>query len=349
MALLADRRGDAVASEPLARQAFELAERCGAARWAAMAQGQLAWLHIARQDLAGASRHVAIGLPWAGKIEADDVRAETEAQLLTLSGMVSMDTFRMEEARDTLTAVLSRGQALGSPRVQLGALANLASLATILGRWDEVATWGERTRTLAQAIGSPKDVASGQMRLAFTAGALGDAAAAIRWHEQNLVIDRAIGDRRMEAITLRCLGDLHLDQGDAQAALQCGLQAQALFRSLEEPLEACSVASTMAQCAMDLGQPDVALAKLNATLDQLQGDLADWHVNEMIAVRWRCQQVMVALDDARAGPLLDQLFADVQAAATLLTDAADRDRLIQALPVWRAIVAAHQRSPPLAG
>jgi len=341
MALLADRRGDAAASEPLAHQAFELAERCGAARWAAMAQGQLAWLHIARQDLASASRHVAIGLPWAGKIKADYVRAETEAQLLTLSGMVSMDTCRLEEARDTLMAVLSRGEALGKPRLQLGALDNLANLAEKLGRWGEVATWGEGLRSLALAIGAPKDVALGQMRLAFAAGALGDTAAAIRWHEQSLAIRRAIGDLRHEAIDLRCLGDLHLDQGSAQAALQCCLQAQALFPSLEEPLEACNVASTLAQCAVRLGQPDVALAGLNATLDRLQRDLADCPANKTIVLRWHCQQVMVALGDARAGPLLDQLFADVQAAATLLTDAADRGRLIQALPVWRAIVAAH--------
>ena len=42
MALLADRRSDTAASERLSRQAFELAERCGTALWAAMAQGQLA-------------------------------------------------------------------------------------------------------------------------------------------------------------------------------------------------------------------------------------------------------------------------------------------------------------------
>jgi class 3 adenylate cyclase/tetratricopeptide (TPR) repeat protein len=341
MALLADRRGDAAASEPLARQAFELAERCGAARWAAMAQGQLAWLHIARQDLAGASRHLEIGLPWAGKIDADCARAETEAKLLTLSGMVSVDAFRMEEARDTLLAVLARGEALGTPRVQLGALDNLSHLAERLGRWDEVATWGECMRTLALAIGSPEGVAGSQLRLALAAAGLGNAAAAIRWHEQNLVILRAVGDRRSEAIELRCLGDLHLDQGDAQTALQCGLQAQALFPSLEAPFEASNVGSTLALCAIHLGQPVVALARLNATLDQLQHDLADWPADETIALRWRCHQVMVALGDPRAVPLLDQLFADLQAHATLITDAADRDRLIQAQPVWRAIVAAH--------
>jgi len=151
----------------------------------------------------------------------------------------------------------------------------------------------------------------------------------------------------MEAIPLQCLGKLHFDQGDAQAALQSGLQAQALFQFLEEPCEACSVVSTLARYAIHLGQRDVALARLNATLGQLQRELVDWPATETIDVRWRCQQVMVALSDPRAGPLLEQLFADVQAGATRLTDAADRDRLIQAKPVWRAVVAARLGAGPL--
>jgi len=43
--------------------------------------------------------------------------------------------------------------------------------------------------------------------------------------------------------------------------------------------------------------------------------------------------VLEALADARAAPLLQQWFVDVQARATAMTDAANRDRPIQALPV----------------
>lgn len=53
--------------------------------------------------------------------------------------------------------------------------------------------------------------------------------------------------------------------------------------------------------------------------------------------------MLAAVGDARAATVLKQLFVDVQARADELTDAADRDRLVQALPVWRAIVAAHVR------
>jgi hypothetical protein len=51
--------------------------------------------------------------------------------------------------------------------------------------------------------------------------------------------------------------------------------------------------------------------------------------------------VLAALGDERAGPLLAQLHVDVQATAAERTDAGDRERLIQAIPSFRDIVAAH--------
>ena len=87
--LLADRRGDAAESEPLALQSFELAQRCGSAQWAAMAQAQLACLRIPQRDFPGAIRHIENGLSWASRIDAVDTRAETEAKLGALLPVLS--------------------------------------------------------------------------------------------------------------------------------------------------------------------------------------------------------------------------------------------------------------------
>ena len=57
-------------------------------------------------------------------------------------------------------------------------------------------------------------------------------------------------------------------------------------------------------------------------------------------LRSRRWQALAAVGDPRAAPMLAQLFSDVHVRATELTDASDRDRLIQALPVFRGIVAA---------
>jgi len=340
MALLADRLGDTASSESLSRQTFELAARCGAAQWAAMAQGQLAWLHMARQDYAKASRHIETGLPWAGRIEAQKIRLETESQLLTLAGMVAMQRCRLEEARATLTAVLSRGEALGKPRLQLGALDNLAIVACDRGRWDEAVAWAERARALAESIGALAGVAIAQYRLARAAQGRGDIEAAMLWYEQSLAIERAIGNRRMEAVLLRYVGALHLRQGDAHAALQCCAQARALHQALDETLQACEVAALAALCEIRLGRHEAGLSAVNSLLDRLAGDLVERPAHETIDMRWDCQQVLNALGDARGAALLEQLHADVHARSVELTDAADRERLIQAIPVFRAIVAA---------
>ncbi len=346
MALLADRRSDTVASERLARQGFALAERCGAAQWAAMSQGQLGWLHMARQDYPTAATHIEIGLSWARRIVVEVSRAETEAQLLTLSGMVSTHASRRHEAGRTSAAVLARGEALGRPRLQLGAQDNLAVLAGHLGQWDEVARWAEQAHALAQAIGSRRDIASSQLRRAEAAEARGDAAAARHWHEQNLVMRRALADPREEARALRYLARLLLAQGDAQSALECCSQALILHQMLEDKVEAGYAEAIAALCEVRLGRPAEALARVNATLGCLQQELATCLAIDTLAARWICHQVLEALGgerDQRAGPLLDQLFADVQARATAVTDADDRDRLIQAIPDFRDIVAAYER------
>jgi len=345
MALLTERRGDTAASERLSQQAFDLAQRCGAAQWAAMAQGSLAWLHMARQDYPGAIRHLDIGLPWAGRIEAEQKRAETEGQLLTLSGMVATALGHVDEAVVALTAVLARGEALGTPRLQLGALWGLAIATADLGQWDESSTWAERMRALAHSIGFTGNVATAQLRLAIAAESLGDSAAASHWYEQALAIRRAIGDRSGEALTLRYLGALHLKQGDAHTALQWCAQAQAVYQTLDESIEGFVASAYAALCETRLGRLDVAMSTADRLLERLNGALADRPATETIELRWLCRQALEAAGDARAAPLLAQLYADVQARATEITDAADRGRLIQALPVFRAIVAAHANAP----
>lgn len=342
-ALLADRRNDAAASEQLSRQAFDLAERCGAAQWAAMAQGQLAWLHLARQDYPVAARHVETALQWAGRIEAERSRVETEAQVFTLSGMILMLTCRLDEARGKFAAVMARGELLGLPRLQLGALDNLAHLACSLGRWDEAAAWGERARLLADSIGARANAAVAQLRLARAAESLGDTATAMHWHAQSLLLYRALGDTRMVALQLRHLGALHLQGGAVQAAWQDLAEAQALQQTLNETVESCELAAWVALCQMRLGHADAALSTVNKLLERLDGELVERAAHETIDMRWTGQQVLQALADARAAPLLEQLFADVQLRTDELTDAADRDRLIQALPVFRGIVAAYQQ------
>ena len=338
-ALLADRRGDRAESERHAARAVETAERCGAAEMAAMAHGQMAYLHLARHDCPQARAHIEAGLPWAGKIDDEAARAKTEAILLTVSGQISLMLCRFDEARTALKAGLARGQVLGVAHLQLAALTNLAEVAACLGLWDQSVEWAEGLIAVAQACGDRRAVAMAQYALAQAATAADDHAAAIRCHEQVLPIARATGDRLMQALTLQRLGASHRGNGDLSAARQSHAQSQALFETLDEPIETGVNSACAALCEIGLGRPAAALAMVTSLLERLNSVLAPAPAHTTIMLRWNCQQVLDALGDARATPLLDQLHADVQARAAEMTDLADRDRLIQAIPTFRAIVA----------
>lgn len=73
---------------------------------------------------------------------------------------------------------------------------------------------------------------------------------------------------------------------------------------------------------------------------------------DTIDCRWLCYQVLDGLGDARAAPLLEQLFADIQAHTIALAEPADRDRLIRSVPIYRETASAYHRSanePPVVG
>ena len=341
MALLAERRSDLAAAERLSWQAIELAERCGAAMWAAMARGNLAYRYFDRQDYARAGEYLEIALQWAGRIEPETDRAITEAKLLTISAMVSEDLNRFDDARKTLHNVLSCAVLLGAPRLQLSAVDNLANIAGLLGRWEERADLAGRLLEVASSIGALPRVATAHFHGGMAAENLGDPEMAIRRYEDALANARATGNRRIEAAALAQLGAVHLACQEPVEALPWLEQAQTLYGALDDFLGLGTAEADAAACALQLSQPAMALLKVNAVLERLRSDLADRPAGQTIGLRWCCHQVLAALGDARAGPLLAQLHVDVHATAAERTDAGDRERLIQAIPCFRDIVAAH--------
>jgi tetratricopeptide (TPR) repeat protein len=142
--------------------------------------------------------------------------------------------------------------------VQLAALDNLAVAADLRGRWDEMAGWAERMLALAHAIGAMSHLGRAVHLAAAAAEGSGDLVNAIQRHERALTIFRTVAYRRMEALTLQRLGASYLAQGDGHAALQWLVQAQAIYPSLDLPVEASETAAYAALCQARLGQPAVA-------------------------------------------------------------------------------------------
>jgi class 3 adenylate cyclase/tetratricopeptide (TPR) repeat protein len=355
--LLADRRGDFPGAGRLARECFELAERCGAAQQAALSQSELAYLkHQLDGDHLGALEHVEIGLQWAARIEegADHLRLTTEAQLMSRSAQISIALGRWVSARETLLVVQSRGEELASHQLQITALLFLASLAERVGRWDEAAACAERIRALAQAAGQRQMVGKAYGILGRAAAGQGDNAASLHWREQALEISRAVGDRYFEAFLLKCMGMSTFDLGDASAALDWFVRSKAAFEAIGLAYKVLESRADIALCQARLGDVGPALPEVEQVLAHLQAHPKD-DPGAYLDVRWTCQQVLAAAGDARAGPMLEALFADVQtcaaelAAAAEFTEAAQREGLIHAVPTFREIASEHaRRSAPTA-
>jgi hypothetical protein len=144
----------------------------------------------------------------------------------------------------------------------------------------------------------------------------------------------------MESVTLCMLGWLAFDRGDPQVALDFSRQAQASYEHPTETVQACEATSLAALCLARVGEADAARQAVEAVVASLQGPLQSIGRAAAIDSRWTCYLALTALGDPGAGTWLGPLRADVHAHVAMLTDEADRPRLIQALPLYRAIEAA---------
>ena len=347
MATLADRRGDTVAFERHTRQAIDLAERCGAARTAALSHALLAWLHLSRHEHAVALAHVEAGQGWVARSEADHERAVIEAQLLLASGRITMAMCRFDTAREAMAELATRSEALAAPALQLGALHTLCTAAAMCGDWEAAARDAERMRALAVGIGRVPPEAHALQALAEAAHALGDGTGAAAWCEQSLALFRQVGQPREQAKLLRLQATLQLERDDLAGALATLEATQAVHALIDEPVESGSTDALAALCRWRLGQLDAAQHAAEAVLERFGLDGRGHPPHDSLDLRWRCLQVLEGLGDERGPALLERLHEDVQQRATVLaTDIArdnGRDRLIQALPIFRAVVAAHAR------
>jgi class 3 adenylate cyclase/tetratricopeptide (TPR) repeat protein len=337
-ALLADRCGDSSTAGESARQAVALAEQCEAGDVAAEAHGMLCWLANLRGDVQAARAHADAGLRWAASVRA--AHPATELKLLLLAAVVEMEVHHHGTVRTLLHDALQRSRALGAVRAQLGALDLLGNLAVIQGRWDEAEAASREMEALARRQGNQPRVGHALFRRAQVALAGADLATVQALGAEVLAIVQANGDRPIEAHIVLLMGQASAGVGDHATALQRHRQAAALFDELEQTSNACRARAHLALALSALGRPAEATVEMDTVLAGLHAVPAS-AAEAAIEARWACVQVLQAAGDARAGVLLGQLAADLQAHLDQRTAEApeDRARLCAAIPLFRAVAA----------
>ena len=347
--LLAERRGDRAACQRHVEQAAVLAQRSGDAWAAARALHLLAWTLARSGDLTLALQRAEQSVSWAGRIDNVADRERTEQGSMANLALVLYYLGRYDEAGQINQRVLAWAEARGSLQAQHQALVGMIAIASDLGRFEQMREHSARLLKVAGAMGATGVAGVALYSLGEAEESLGNHAAALPWYEQALSACRAAENWRKVALLLFGIGRAHGSLGDAGTALQWHAQAQAAFDALGPSLHAEDNRACAALCHARVGQADAARAAVDAVLERLAGDLAREDAKSSMPLRWSCQLTLAALGDARAAPLLAQLHADVRASAEAAGGAAEQERLIQALPVWRAIVAAHRCSGEAGG
>jgi tetratricopeptide (TPR) repeat protein len=224
-----------------------------------------------------------------------------EAILLNNLGLNLLDVGEQKAARHYFQQALQIGREVGAPQSLALALTNLASVYCREGEYEAAADYSQQGLEVTLAIGAPQDAANNWYTL-------GDA-----WLGAGRLAEAEAAYRR--AIALR--------QGVGQAAAEMESRAG---------LAAVLLARGGSAYSPALEQVEVILRFRE------KGDLSG--VEEPFLVFWRCYEVLAAVGDGRAEPLLQEAQQLLHEWASKISDEKMRRSFLDNVPHHRAIRAA---------
>ena len=339
-ALLADRLGQADVALVLATQALVLAEAAGNDDAAALAHGELCWLHGQRGDREAARRHLAAGQVHAQRVR--DSKPIRELQLLMMAAVVAIREDRAAEAGPLLQEVLQRSEARRDLRLSLSATVLLCEQMRALGEWAQAVAGAERGLALARQLGDSMREAGLLLELAYSAVVAGDADRALATVASALPIAHGVGAVQCEGYLRFVGGQAHALQGDFRAARQAYLLAQAVHAQNEPGGEhAAAMAAMVARQDLALGDRAAARAGAIEASAALEGGAPAGVVEFAWDGRWACVEIFAALGEPQAAALLGPLQDDVRRVSLARAGRLERaHELQQRIPIFRTILAA---------
>jgi class 3 adenylate cyclase/tetratricopeptide (TPR) repeat protein len=335
LALLADRLGDHPAALLLAREAWQLAERAGDAESAALALGEIAWVHCARVQLDEARRHAELGLAWARR-GAQGV----ESQLLVVAAEISKVGADYAQAEEQLRqALVCSAVARDARRIATSILITRSDLALQVGDWPAAQTHAEAAVHAARDIGVALNEAGALRHLSDACAAQGDSVAALAHGRAAFDIHHRVGDRRSQT------GDL-IGEGDALCVAEEWPQALAAFEravALAASISAESMGRRAQVRAAGVHVRQGENARALAAIEGVLGfpDIEAWFAIDL-ETALRCHRILAAAHDPRAPGVIERAHAALQALVARIADEATRSRVLNNLPHHREIVAAWQ-------
>ncbi len=189
------------------------------------------------------------------------------AESLYRIGWVRYDLGEMPEALSLLREALPLLQALGKRDVEGIVLTTCGTIELRDGRPQEAIKLHQSAIEIFQQIGKPGLEASAQVNLGTAYDVAGETQKGLDAYREGLEQARADGDRlEQEAASLRGIGDILINQGKLEAAMDSLRQALETFRKLDASNDAAYVLSRMAGISHRLGRLDDALVQIQDAL-----------------------------------------------------------------------------------
>jgi len=347
-ALLASRRGDDAEAFQLATEALAIAERCGAAEVAALAEGQLAWSLYCEGQLDAARAHVLSSLGRVRGLESKPPRNNPrviEVQSLTMLSIIEEAAGHPRESKALALQALALSREHGLRRPEIQALHMVGSHALRMGRYAEAHAHLEAAMTAARGLGAVLNQMSIGFNIATCQLALGDRAGAlVRLAECAATAQR--GEHRQYVSRAGMLsGHIHAMSGDATAARAAFDAALADFEAHDEAPLACQARARLADWHLAHGEHTQAAALADCIEADLAAGLSLKGIDDVLWPRLACWRVRHTMADARAAALLDALHTELMAEVQALEDEADRRSVLENIEVHRQIMQAFAARP----
>ena len=336
-ALLADRLGDRSTSLVLAQEAWALAERGDCPGPAALALGQIAWVHCARGELDIASRYAEQGLGWARRVPDEPYTVQlllVTIQIAKISNDYAGADLLLIQAREAIRTTPS------SRRSQSHVMIASSQLASVLGDWPQAQRHAEAALQADREFGMPHNEASDLCMLSICAREQGDPLAALALAHEALAIFVRLTDPLSQALAGSLVGRAQGAAGAWTQALASFERAIVLYRTVGNDEGLRTSLANAAEACLQCGRLEQALTLVEPVpRDSEQRDENDGEIRIALI----CHRVFQAVNDPRADRMLMRAHSALQSMAARIDDVATRARMLHNIAEHRAVLEAWSR------
>ena len=265
---------------------------------------------------------------------------QSQDQPLNNLGLVSGSLKDYKAAQHHFQQSLVIARQIGDRDNEGAILINLGYIAGILGDFVTARSFLELAIRLARETGNPLNELYCLLNLSFYAGLLGNDMPALANADQALSLALQTHDRSSKAWALtyrgHALGRLErLDE--AECAYREAMEIREELKQKNLVIEPCA---GLARLELKRGNVKGAFASISAFIPQIErGNPLDG-TDEPIRVYLTCYQVLDALEDPRAVPILEFTYQLLNERANLINDEGLRDSFLYSIPYHRELIAA---------